>query len=120
MHKFTGLIIFLLLSTLWCFGKISLPGIFSNNMVLQQQSQAAIWGKSSPGSGVSVFTSWDKQIHAVKANNNGQWKLNIATPVAGGPFEISISDGEKITLKNILIGEVWICSGKFRYHAGAT
>ncbi len=112
MRKFTGLIIFLLLSTSWCFGKIALPGIFSNNMVLQQQSQAAIWGRSSPGAGVSVFTSWNKQTHTVRANNNGQWKINVTTPRAGGPFEISISDGEKTTLKNILIGEVWVCSGQ--------
>lgn len=112
MHKINCLIIILSLSTLCCFSKISLPGIFSDNMVLQQQSRVAIWGKSSTGGNVSVFTSWNKQTYTAKANSNGQWKLNVATPAAGGPFEISISDEEKVTLKNILIGEVWVCSGQ--------
>lgn len=102
----------LLLSTLLCLGKISLPGIFGDNMVLQQKSQVAIWGRSNSGAGVVIVTSWNKKSYTAKADNNGHWKQMVSTPTAGGPFDISISDGEKLTLKNVLIGEVWFCSGQ--------
>jgi len=94
------------------FAKIELPVIFSNNMVLQQQTNAPIWGKATPGSKVEIYTSWDKQTYTTNADGNGKWKLLLKTPVAGGPYDITISDGKKLTLSNVLIGEVWICSGQ--------
>ncbi len=112
MFKYSSLLIISLSLTLLCFGNISLPGIFSDNMVLQQQSQVALWGESKANGGVSIITSWNKKSYTANANSNGHWKIHIITPAAGGPFEISISDGKKITLKNILIGEVWLCSGQ--------
>lgn len=112
MRKIFSLIIVALAASLICSAKVSLPGIFADNMVLQQQSQVAFWGTAKAGSAVTVQPSWNKKNYSTKANSNGEWNLKIATPVAGGPFQVSVSDGEAITLKNILIGEVWVCSGQ--------
>ena len=81
-------------------------------MVLQQKTDAAIWGWSKANGSVQLTSSWNKKKYIVQADQAGKWKLKITTPGAGGPYEITISDGESITLKNILIGEVWFCSGQ--------
>lgn len=94
------------------FASVTLPNIFGDNMVLQQQSSPMLWGKAKANVSVAVTTSWDKKTYSVKTNVDGKWKLAVKTPIAGGPFEISFNDGEKLTLKNILIGEVWVCSGQ--------
>ncbi len=92
--------------------EIKLPAIFGDNMVLQQQTNAAIWGKASPNETVEVICSWDNKSYSAKSDKEGAWKLKVKTPSAGGPFKISISDGEALTLNNVLIGEVWVCSGQ--------
>lgn len=92
--------------------KIKLPWFFSDNMVLQQNTQAAIWGWARPGSTVQLTSSWNRKKYSIQTDPSGQWKTKLATPAAGGPFEISISDGETLIIKNILIGEVWLCSGQ--------
>ena len=92
---------------------IKLPAIFSDNMVLQQQSQVAVWGWAKPNSGVSVTGSWDKKTYNAKSDTQGYWLVKIITPAAGfTPHTLSISDGKAVTLSNILIGEVWVCSGQ--------
>ena len=92
--------------------KVDLPPIFADNMVLQQQSDAAIWGKAAPGAKVVITTTWAKGKTTVQAGEDGKWFARVATPKAGGPYEITFNDGDKVTLKNVLIGEVWICSGQ--------
>lgn len=92
--------------------KVVLPPVFADNMVLQQQTDAALWGKAEPNSKVTITTTWSKAKTVVNAGEDGKWFARVATPVAGGPYEITFSDGEKLTLKNVLIGEVWICSGQ--------
>jgi sialate O-acetylesterase len=92
--------------------EIKLPSIFCDNMVLQQQSQVAIWGKASSNSTVRVATSWDHKSYSTKAGADGNWKIKVSTAKAGGPYEISISDGKNLKLKNVLLGEVWVCSGQ--------
>lgn len=94
------------------FAEVKLPAIFCENMVLQQQTQAAIWGKADKNATVSVFTSWNGKSYSTKATADGSWKLKVTTPKAGGPYEITVSDGKSIKLKNVLIGEVWVCSGQ--------
>lgn len=81
-------------------------------MVLQQQSSPLVWGWTDTKNKVSITTSWNKKKYTVSADEKGKWKINITTPAAGGPYEITISDGSTITLKNVLIGEVWLCSGQ--------
>lgn len=92
--------------------KVELPPIFADNMVLQQQADACLWGKAKPKSKVTITTTWSKAKTIVTADSDGKWFARVATPVAGGPYKISFSDGETVTLNNILIGEVWICSGQ--------
>lgn len=92
--------------------QVVLSPIFSDNMVLQQQSDAPVWGKATPNKDVNIVTSWDKKAYKVKADESGNWKLSLSTPVAGGPYEIKITEKQTVTLKNVMIGEVWICSGQ--------
>ena len=92
--------------------KVTLPRIFSDGMVMQQQTDANLWGKAKPDATVKITASWNKKSVTVKADGNGEWKAKLHTPEAGGPYTITFSDGEKTELKNILTGELWICSGQ--------
>ncbi|MFA6456543.1 MAG: sialate O-acetylesterase [Bacteroidota bacterium] len=86
--------------------------IFQNNMVLQQKSKATVWGKGAPGASITLKASWGKKA-AAKIQADSSWSAQLATPKAGGPFSIVVSDGSStIKLQNVLIGEVWICSGQ--------
>ncbi len=94
------------------FGQIKLPAVIGDNMVLQQNSEVAIWGWGDPGSEIKVTGSWSKDTVKSKVSNLAEWKLKIKTPAAGGPFTLSIKGNEEVVLKNVMIGEVWICSGQ--------
>jgi sialate O-acetylesterase len=92
---------------------IRLPPIMSSNMVLQQNSQATLWGWSDPSERFTIACSWKTTVDSVQAPNSGKWKAKISTPAAGGPYTITIkSRANTIVLENILIGEVWLCSGQ--------
>ena len=93
--------------------KVKLPQFFSDNMVLQQQTECNIWGKADANKNVIIITSWDNDEYVAKADSKGDFKVKVKTPKAGGPYYIAFSDGsEMLELNNILIGEVWICSGQ--------
>lgn len=93
--------------------KVILPPVIGDNMVLQQQTSAAIFGKAEPGRKVSVKTSWNrKTVRTVADDKTGKWLVYVQTPAAGGPYEITISDGDKTVLHDVLIGEVWFASGQ--------
>jgi sialate O-acetylesterase len=94
------------------FATVKPASIFSDHMVLQQQSNVAIWGWAKPSSTVKITTSWNKKLYTASADVTGKFKIKVSTPKAGGPFEISLNDGELLVLKDILIGEVWICGGQ--------
>ncbi len=86
--------------------------LFADHMVLQQKDDVAIWGKAGKGEAVSVEASWGKTASAV-ADKAGNWRLNIGTPKAGGPYNITIKAGnDLITINDVLIGEVWLASGQ--------
>lgn len=107
---YTVLLVLILPSAL--FARLQLPWFFSDNMVLQQQSTPAIWGWTDKKNAVTITTSWNNKKYTALPDAKGKWKAAIATPKAGGPYEITISDGQAVKIKNILIGEVWICSGQ--------
>jgi sialate O-acetylesterase len=95
------------------FAIIRLPPVMSSNMVLQQNSQATIWGWSDASERFTISCSWKTTIDSITALNSGKWKAKISTPSAGGPYTITIKGrSNSITLENILIGEVWLCSGQ--------
>ena len=94
--------------------KVRMPGFFSDNMVLQQNSQAKIWGWTDAGKSVSVTPSWNNKAVTAKADKDGRWSLSVDTPAGaiGKTYTITVSDGQAHTINNVLIGEVWICSGQ--------
>ncbi len=92
--------------------ELKLPSLISNNMVLQQKQQVTIWGKANPGTKVTISTSWDTGT-TIKANADSTWQAQILTPEAGGPYQMKISNEDStVTINNVLIGEVWLCSGQ--------
>ena len=106
------LLILCILSGMMASAKVVLPKMFSDGMVLQREAQANLWGTARKSATVTITTSWDKKKYLSKTDGNGQWRQSITTPKAGGPYAITLSDGETITLSDILIGEVWVCSGQ--------
>jgi len=93
------------------YGDIQLPRIFGNEMVIQRDTKAPVWGWADAGEKIIVTGSWGEKVETV-ANEKGFWSLKIATPPAGGPFTITVEGKNKIELKNVLSGEVWVCSGQ--------
>ena len=92
--------------------KLTLPLLFSDHMVLQQNEVVAFWGEYLPNEKVSVTGSWGKEISTV-SDESGNWKLQLPTPPAGGPFEVSILTSDTtIIFNDVLIGEVWLASGQ--------
>ena len=93
--------------------KVKLPALVGDNMILQQQTEVKLWGTAAPKAEVRVTPSWNGQTTTCRADKDGRWLLAVKTPAAGyTPYEITFDDGEKTTLKNILIGEVWLASGQ--------
>lgn len=112
LNSILMLFVVLTISVTNVLAEVKLPAIFCDNMVLQQQTEAAIWGKADRNSSIKVTTSWNGKSYSTKATAEGSWKLKVSTPKAGGPYEITISDGKMLKLRNVLIGEVWVCSGQ--------
>lgn len=92
--------------------EVKLPAFFSNNMVMQQNTQCNLWGTADANKTVRIKTSWNKKTYQVKSDKDGKWKLQVSTPKAGGPFSMTFNDGQETRIDNILIGELWICSGQ--------
>ncbi len=94
---------------------VELPEIISDNMVLQQQSDARLWGWATPGSVIEITGSWAPAVTvSTVTNSDGRWDAMIPTAEASyTPYQINVKgDGSDITLDNILLGEVWFCSGQ--------
>ncbi|WP_433779480.1 sialate O-acetylesterase [Flavobacterium anhuiense] len=107
--KKTVIFIFLLISVL-ANANIRMPLIFSDGMVLQRDKQIPIWGFADANESVEIH--FNKQVKKTTADKNGKWTVNLSAEKAGGPFELTIIGKNKITIKNVLVGEVWICSGQ--------
>jgi sialate O-acetylesterase len=85
---------------------------FTDNMVLQQKTNATIWGSETAGKSFTITTSWNNKTYTTAADANGNWKIKVSTPSYGGPYTITFNDGTPLTLSNVLIGEVWVASGQ--------
>ncbi|MEA1787448.1 sialate O-acetylesterase [Arenibacter sp. GZD96] len=93
--------------------KIALPSIFSEHMVLQRNTEVTIWGWGHPGEEITLYTSWNGKEYAFKTSVGAKWEIAVETPEAGGPFFLLVrGNSNEIKLQNILIGEVWLCSGQ--------
>ncbi|MBC7422873.1 MAG: hypothetical protein H7334_05395 [Ferruginibacter sp.] len=96
--------------TATAFANIMLPKIFGDNMVLQRSKPIAIWGWAAPGEKVTV--QFNKQTKNTIAGAAGKWMVSLAAENAGGPFKLTVKGSNEINIKNILVGEVWVCSGQ--------
>jgi sialate O-acetylesterase len=95
------------------FAQLRLPSLVSSGMVLQQNDSVKLWGWAGPDEVVYVTTGWDNRKDSTRANNGAKWSLKVKTPKAGGPYKIDIKTrGYTTTLNDVLIGEVWFCSGQ--------
>lgn len=88
-----------------------LPLFFTDSMVMQRNTQAAIWGTDSASVKIVVTGSWNAKDSAI-TDANGRWKVKLQTPNAGGPYSITVVGSTTKTISNILMGEVWFCSGQ--------
>jgi len=108
MKKFV-LVIFVLVS-LVTISQVKLPQLVSDGMVLQRDVELKIWGWSSPSENISI--QFLETTYETQANENGEWEVLIPKQKAGGPYEMIISASNTIILNDILIGDVWVCSGQ--------
>lgn len=92
---------------------ISLPNIFSNDMVIQRESEVRLFGWASPNEEFEIYTGWNDRTFMVKTGNDAKWELLVNTPEAGGPYEVRFKgNSNEIVLSNVMTGDVWLCSGQ--------
>jgi sialate O-acetylesterase len=100
---------------LWCgvtWSEVKIPAVLGDNMVLQQKSLINVWGWAAPGEIIRVRAGWTKTPASVKTGSDGKWSVQLRTSKAGGPYTMSIEGTNKVLLQNIMLGEVWVCSGQ--------
>lgn len=92
--------------------EVRLPAIIGSHMVLQQKSMVHLWGWCNPNEKITINTGWDTITTLATGTSGAKWKVSLQTPAAGGPFTITIKGGNTVVLEDVLIGEVWMCSGQ--------
>ncbi|MBG9377206.1 sialate O-acetylesterase [Panacibacter sp. DH6] len=90
--------------------RVKLPRIFRDSMILQRDAKINIWGWASNGEKISV--KFNGRVYKTTTGNNGKWMLQLAPAQAGGPYTMQIAGSNKIILRDILIGDVWLCAGQ--------
>ncbi len=107
------IILVLLCTNISVFAKVELPSIFADGMVLQQRSDVAIWGKATPDEKITITPDWDGKRYRVVAQSDSTWRVKIATPEGSyAKHSIKIKSKEEVEINDVLIGEVWLCSGQ--------
>jgi sialate O-acetylesterase len=106
----TIFLIFTFLVSLTTFSQVKLPKLISDGMVLQQDTEVKIWGWAAIHEKISL--SFHDSIYQTTANDSGEWDVKLPNLKAGGPYTMTIMSSDTVTIKNILIGDVWICSGQ--------
>jgi sialate O-acetylesterase len=107
-HLVAGVILFLLSGCV--YGNVRLPVLISDGMVLQRETKINIWGWASPGEKVRVIFS--NKTFSTTADPGGNWKIILDPMKAGGPFKMEVKANNSIIIKDILVGDVWFCSGQ--------
>ena len=91
--------------------QLQISKLYSDNAVLQRNIKVPIWGTAAPGSTVNIV--FDQYELAIQTPKNGKWKMSFPAMKAGGPYKLIVSSGtEKKVFQNILVGDVWLCSGQ--------
>ncbi len=112
--KWIGVVCGLLLSCNLAQAKIELPEIIGDNMVLQQQTNAHLWGKATPKATVTINVSWSGEKFTTQADKEGHWLVSVPTPAASKDEQTIVieENGEQTVISRVLIGEVWFASGQ--------
>lgn len=111
--KVIVLILSVILTVFSANAQLKVASVLGDNMVLQRNSEVKVWGKAEVKMSVKISCSWNETVITAVSNENGDWMAKIKTSEAGGPYTVSIeTKKEKIKLSNILLGEVWLCSGQ--------
>ncbi len=94
------------------YANVRLPAIIGDNMVLQGGDRVPLWGWADPNEEITVNVSWRQLEWSVQADPSGKWRFNMTAPDFGGPYSITLKGKNSVTIKNILVGEVWVGSGQ--------
>ncbi|MBN2181891.1 MAG: hypothetical protein JW715_08240 [Sedimentisphaerales bacterium] len=105
-------LILLSISSSKVFAELKLPALISDGMVLQRDKEVVIWGWAEPGELITINGSWQNEEMIATTDMDGEWMLKMDPHEAGGPYELTISGESTIKIKNIMFGEVWVCSGQ--------
>lgn len=106
------LLLFLLIAQI-LQAEITVASVLGNSMVLQRNTEVKLWGKTNPGESLVVVTGWNRLKTKTVANDKGEWLVKVMTAEAGGPYTITIaSKNDKKIIDDVLLGEVWLCSGQ--------
>jgi len=93
-------------------GAVVLPSVISDHMVLQQFSWVYLWGRADPGESITVVTGWNNKSSSVKTDPSGHWVIRMFSGGPGGPYTITFTGTNKVEIRDVMVGEVWICSGQ--------
>ncbi|MBK7213448.1 MAG: hypothetical protein IPH88_09190 [Bacteroidales bacterium] len=108
-----SIILIVLLFSLQVFAGLRLPALVGSNMVLQRNTEIKVWGWGNPGDKVTVKADWIKAESSGTVGADSMWQVKVLTGNAGGPYKMMIYEkDEVIRLENIMLGEVWVCSGQ--------
>ena len=106
-YKFTLLVVLVCICSVWAEAKVKLPSVLSDGMVLQRERPIKIWGTAEPGEDVVV--TFKRKKYTAKTDENGRWVVILPAMKAGGPYEMTVNE---VIVKDILVGDVWLCSGQ--------
>lgn len=102
-----------LLATSGSHAAIRLPAVFSDHMVLQRNSELNFWGWGTPGETIAIVPEWlQGDTIRTRVGNMGKWSARIPSGEAGGPYKILFSGSSQVVLSDVMLGEVWLCSGQ--------
>ncbi|RZL50762.1 MAG: sialate O-acetylesterase [Pedobacter sp.] len=105
-----SLIFAFLLINLISSAQIKLPKLISDGMILQRNAEVKIWGFAAPNENIKL--EFNRKTYTAKANSNGDWEIKLPAQKAGGPYQMVFTASNKIVLKDVLFGDVWLCSGQ--------
>jgi sialate O-acetylesterase len=105
-----GLVVCVVAAGSWVWADVKPASMFTDNMVLQRQIKAPVWGTAEPGEKVTVTVG--TYTGAAVTDKDGKWMVKVGPMEAGGPFEMVVAGKNTVSIKNVLVGEVWMCSGQ--------
>ena len=108
--RISFLLVILSIHSLMGFCEIRLPRLISDGAVMQRDTELKLWGWAAPDEVIALH--FNEQTYSAKADELGNWWINLPPQPAGGPYEMVFEGSNKITLRNLLFGEVWLCSGQ--------